>query len=164
MAYLGFHFGGKVQNIFRKVGVFALCFAQRVWGHAPQENLKKWCNLVRIGEYFACQNFVKNKIVKIIIFYIKIIDNVLLRTLCLGVLENTLQIFQLPWSNLKNSPMRKSHFHLSRNHLKSSRKNLNLLKNCYPLPPPRENCWTITETTSNNRTKSQPLPKNPNPS
>ena len=30
--------------------------------------------------------------------------------------------------------------------------------------PPRKNCLTITETTLNNRTKSQPLPKNPNPS
>ena len=31
-----------------------------------------------------------------------------------------------------------------------------------PLPPAHENCLTITETTSNNQTKSQPLPKNHN--
>ena len=37
-------------------------------------------------------------------------------------------------------------------------------KNSYPLPPPCENCLTITETTSDNQTKSQPLPKNPHPS
>ena len=62
--------------------------------------------------------------------------------------------------------MRKSQFHLSRNNLIPSRKNLNLLEKFYPfpLPAPRKNCLTITETTSSNRTKSQPLPKNPNPS
>ena len=32
-------------------------------------------------------------------------------------------------------------------------------ENSYPLPLPRNNCLTITETTSNNRTKSQPLVK-----
>ena len=31
------------------------------------------------------------------------------------------------------------------------------------LPPPRENCLTIAKPTSNNQTKSQLLPKNPNP-
>ena len=62
--------------------------------------------------------------------------------------------------------MRKSHFHLSRNNLIPSRKNVNLPEKFYPfpLPPPHKNCLTITEITSNNRTKSQPLPKNPNPS
>ena len=60
--------------------------------------------------------------------------------------------------------MRKSQFHPSRNNLKPSRKNLNLPEKFLPLPPPRENCLTITEITSNNRTKSHPLPKNPNPS
>ena len=50
--------------------------------------------------------------------------------------------------------MKKSQFH-------PSRKNLNLPENF--LPPSRENCLTITETTSNNRTKSQPLPKKSQP-
>ena len=60
--------------------------------------------------------------------------------------------------------MRKSQFHLSRSNLKPSRKISTSLKNS-TFPPPRENCLTITKTiTSNNRTKSQPLPKNPNPS
>ena len=35
----------------------------------------------------------KKKIVKILIFYTKLLDNVLLRTLYLGVLEHTPQIF-----------------------------------------------------------------------
>ena len=62
----------------------------------------------------------------------------------------------LPRENLNSTP--------SRNNLKPSRKNLNFPEKFLPLPPPRENCLTITETTSNLRTKSQPLPKNPNPS
>ena len=59
--------------------------------------------------------------------------------------------------------MRKSQFHPSKNNLKPSRKNLNLPEEFLPHPPPRENCLTITETTSNNRTKSQPLPKQSQP-
>ena len=59
--------------------------------------------------------------------------------------------------------MRKSQCHLSRSNLKPSRKISTSLKNS-TFPPPRENCLTITETiTSNNQTKSQPLPKNPDP-
>ena len=27
-------------------------FARGVWGHAPQENFKKWCNFVRFEGYF----------------------------------------------------------------------------------------------------------------
>ena len=50
-----------------------------VWWHAPTRKFFKWCNLVRFGE-----NFVK-KIVKIFNFLIKIIDNVLLRTIFKGV-------------------------------------------------------------------------------
>ena len=58
MAYLGFHFGGGggVENLFVKVGVFALqrhAFARGFGGMVPRENLKKWCNVVRFGEYFA---------------------------------------------------------------------------------------------------------------
>ena len=60
-------------------------------------------------------------------------------------------------------PMRKSQFQPFRNNLKPSWKNLNIPEKFLPPSPPRENCLTITETTSNNRTKSQPLPKNPNP-
>ena len=45
------------------------------------------CMALRFGEYFA--KILYKKIVKIFIFYIKIIDNVLLRTLYLGVLEHT---------------------------------------------------------------------------
>ena len=56
--------------------------------------------------------------------------------------------------------MRKSQFHPSRNNLSPPGKISTSLKISYPLPPPRENCLTITETTSNNRTKSQPSPKN----
>ena len=45
----------------------------------PRENFKKWCNLVRFREYiakFCPKNHLKNSL-----FYIKIIDNVLLRTI-----------------------------------------------------------------------------------
>ena len=49
VAYLGFHFGGGVQNISGKVGVFAwreapcsawrsYTFGRGVRGHAPREN------------------------------------------------------------------------------------------------------------------------------
>ena len=89
VANLGFHFrGGGVQNIFVKV------FARGVRGHAPQENFKKWCALKNI-----LRKFCKKKIVKIFIFYIKIIHNVLLRTLYLGVVEQTPQI-SCQWCNL----------------------------------------------------------------
>ena len=79
VAYLGFHFGGGgVQNIFCKSG--GICMARMVHGAI-------WCVLENI-----LLKFCKIKIVKIFIFYIKIIDNVLLRTLYLGVLEHTPQI------------------------------------------------------------------------
>ena len=72
MAYLGFHFGG-VQNISGKVGVFVWGFG----GMLPREHFKKWCNLVRFREYFA-EILSKKKI-----------DNVLLRTISLEVLQHT---------------------------------------------------------------------------
>ena len=70
----------------------------------------------------------------------------------------------LPWSNIKNSPHEKISIPPLQDNLKPSRKNLNLLEKFLPPSPSRENCLTIAETTLNNRTKSQPLPKNPNPS
>ena len=89
VAYLGFHFGG-VQNFSGKVGVFAWrkapchAFARGVWGHAPPENFFKnsaiWCVLESILLKF-CQKI----ILKLVIFYIKITDNVLLRTIFGGI-------------------------------------------------------------------------------
>ena len=61
-------------------------------GMLPRENFKKWCNLVRFREYFA-KILSKKYFLKIVIFYIKIIDiNVLLRTI-LGVLQHILPRF-----------------------------------------------------------------------
>ena len=54
--------------------------------------------------------------------------------------------------------MKKSQFHPSRNNLNTYRKIPTSLKNSYPCPLPK-NSLTITETTSNIRTKSQPFPK-----
>ena len=59
-------------------------------GMLPEEIFKNgaiWWVLENI-----LRKFCKKIIVKIFIFYIKIIDNVLLRTLYLGVLEHTPQI------------------------------------------------------------------------
>ena len=86
VAYLGFHFGGWVQNIFGKVGVVATRLLGRFGGMLPRENFKKWCNLENILLKFCKKNCKK------IHFYRKIIDNILLRTLYLGVLEHTPQI------------------------------------------------------------------------
>ena len=105
VAYLGFHFGGGggvVQNSFVKVGVFAWrvvpcnawqsqAFARGVRGYGPPKKFLKWCNLVHLENILL--KFCKKKIVKIFIFYIKTIDNVLLRKLYLGVLEHTPQIY-----------------------------------------------------------------------
>ena len=94
--------GGGIQNIFGKAGVFAWreapCSAWQShvfsigWfgGMLPRKKNLKWCNLVRFGEHFA--KFCKKKNCKDIHFFIKIINNVLLRTLYLGVLEHTPQI------------------------------------------------------------------------
>ena len=60
-------------------------------GMLPRENFLKWSNLVRFREYFATI-LSKKIILKIVIFYIKIIDNVLLRTI-LGVLQHILPRF-----------------------------------------------------------------------
>ena len=90
VAYLGFHFGGGGKYFFGKVWVFAWrshAFARGVRACSPG-NL--WCNLVRFGEYFSK---ILEKNWKNIHFYIKIIDNVLLCTLYLGVLEHTPQIY-----------------------------------------------------------------------
>ena len=59
-------------------------------GYPPPRKLKKWCKLVRFGEYFA--KILLKKYCKNIHFCIKIINNVLLRTLYFGVLEHTPQI------------------------------------------------------------------------
>ena len=56
---------------------------------SPEKILKNcaiWCVLENILLKF------RKKVVKIFIFYIKLIDNVLLRTLYLGVLEHTPKI------------------------------------------------------------------------
>ena len=60
VAYLGFHFGGGVQNMFVKLGVFAwreascsawqsYAFIRGVWGYAPPRTFFKngaiWCVL-----------------------------------------------------------------------------------------------------------------------
>ena len=95
MAYLAW-----VQNIFVKARVFAwheapyICSAWRnhafpkgFRGMVPREFFKK---MVQFGAFWRifCKNFVK----KNIHFYIKLTDNVLLRTLCLGLLDHTPQI------------------------------------------------------------------------
>ena len=72
-AYLGFHFGGKVQSNFRKWGYMhgakrhaASGFATRllrgfaVRGMLPRIILKKWCNFVRFGVYFDATLSEKN--------------------------------------------------------------------------------------------------------
>ena len=43
-----------------------------IGGMLPRENLKKWSSLVRFGVYFAA--ILSKKLVKMFIFYIKIID------------------------------------------------------------------------------------------
>ena len=58
-------------------------YAGGIGGMLPRENLKKWCSLVRFGVYFAA--ILSKKLVKMFIFYIKIIDIVLLRTTFRGI-------------------------------------------------------------------------------
>ena len=65
-------------------------FARGVRGHAPARNLLKIVPFCTFWRTF-CSNFV-NQIVKIFNPYIEIIDNVLLCTLYLGVLDHTPQI------------------------------------------------------------------------
>ena len=85
----------------------------------PRENFLKWCNLVRFGKYFA--KVLSKKIVKIFIFYIKIIDNILLSTLYLGVLigaysPDFLSIVQFGvfWSTFSvNFPLKNIHKYLN---------------------------------------------------
>ena len=70
--------------------VFLLRVSRGVWEHVPLRiffNGAIWGVLENI-----LLKFCENKIGEIFIFYIKIIDNVLLRTLYLGVLEHTPQI------------------------------------------------------------------------
>ena len=71
----------------QRVAKFVAWFVRGARGHAPPRKIFKngpiWCVLENILLKF-CK---KKKIVKDFIFYIKIIDNVLLRTLYLGVLE-----------------------------------------------------------------------------
>ena len=101
MAYLGFHFGGGGSKYFGKVEIFAWretpcsawrshTFVRGVQGHAPT---RKFLKMVQLGAFWRIflLKFIKKKC-KNIHFYIKIIDNVLLRTLYLGVLEHTPQI------------------------------------------------------------------------
>ena len=58
-------------------------FVRGVRGHAPPRKFLKWCNLVRFRKYFV-KIFSKINL-KIVIFYIKITDNVLLRTIFRGI-------------------------------------------------------------------------------
>ena len=62
VAYLGFHLwgggGGGFKIFLKKWGYLhgettRLLGGGKVRGHAPRENFKKWCNLVRCREYFA---------------------------------------------------------------------------------------------------------------
>ena len=65
-----------------------------------------------------------------------------------------------PNPSRKNPKHFRKHFHPSKKNLNPSRKSLNLPEKL-PLP---KNSITITETISNTRTKSQPLPEiYPNP-
>ena len=66
----------------RLLGGSGACSPEKIF-----KNGAIWCVLENI-----LLKFCKEIIVKIFIFYIKIIDNVLLRTLYLGVLEHTPQI------------------------------------------------------------------------
>ena len=51
VAYLGFHFGGGGGG---SIFFGSHAFARGVrGGMILRENFKKWCNLVRFGEYFA---------------------------------------------------------------------------------------------------------------
>ena len=59
----------------------------RFGGMLPRENFKNGAILCVLENILL--KFGIKKVVKIFIFYIKIIDNVLLRTLYLGVLEHT---------------------------------------------------------------------------
>ena len=102
VAYIGFHFGGGggVFKIFWKSG--GICMGQSVMqrvaieatrllgglGSCSLDNLFLNYAIWRVLENILLK-FCKNKIGKIFNFYIKIIDNVLLRTLYLGVLEHT---------------------------------------------------------------------------
>ena len=87
---ISFRGGGGVKIFSGKVGVFAWREAHAarskasrllggLGGMLPQENFKKLCNLVRFREYFA------KILLKIVLFYMKIIDNVLLRTIFRGI-------------------------------------------------------------------------------
>ena len=52
-------------------------------GMLPGENLKKWCNLVSFGVYFAA--ILSKKFAKMFILYTKVIDIVLLGTIFRGI-------------------------------------------------------------------------------
>ena len=82
--------GGGGSKYFLKSGGICIArshaFTRGVQGYAPPRQFFK---MVRFGEYFAK---ILQKSCKNIHFYNKIIDNVLLRTLYLAVLEHTPQI------------------------------------------------------------------------
>ena len=83
---ISFQGGGGFKLFLEIVGAFAtrLLGVFRGQGNAPPKFFLKWCNLLRFGEDFA--KILSKKIVKIFLFYIKIIENVLLNTLYLGLL------------------------------------------------------------------------------
>ena len=79
MAYLGFPFGGGVKIFLEKWGYLHAC--------SPENFLRNgaiWCVLENI-----LLKFCEKKCKVNIYFYIKTMDNALLRTLYLGVLEHT---------------------------------------------------------------------------
>ena len=81
---ISFRGGGGVQINFRKVAVFAWRLIGGFGDMLPQKIKKK---MVQFGVFWCifCCNFVQKKVVKMSIFYIKMIDIVLLRTIFRGV-------------------------------------------------------------------------------
>ena len=59
MAYLGFYFGGGggfkifLEKWGHLHGYVLYCMLGGSGDMHPRENFKKWCNLVRFGEYFV---------------------------------------------------------------------------------------------------------------
>ena len=101
VAYLGFHFGGRVKIFLENWGYLHGAKPHAARGKAtrllggfrsmlPEKKIKNgaiWCVLESILLKF-CQKI----ILKIVIFYIKITDNVLLRTIFRGIAAYTPQI------------------------------------------------------------------------
>ena len=79
MAYLGFHFGGGGGSKFfwKSVGI---CMARAAWRSHAFARGAIWC----VSESILLKFCQKNNLKKVI-FYIKIADNVLLRTIFRGI-------------------------------------------------------------------------------